>query len=325
MKPLLAGLLLALAACGQGTVLPATEAPVRPVVIAHRGASGDMPEHTLAAYERAIEQGADFIEPDLVMTRDGVLIARHDLYLSTTTDVAERAEFADRRRAQMHDGRERSDWWAEDFTLAEIRTLRARQPFPGRPKDQDGLHPVPSFDDVLDLVVREAGAGRIVGIYPETKAPGHHAAIGLGMAAPLLEALDRAGLASRGIPVFIQSFEPQILDELSDTSGWSLVQLLSGGPDDPPLNRIDHSGVGVNKALLFGPDGTATDFVARARARGLLVHVWTLRDDAVPPLFGSPEAELAALLAQGIDGVFTDFPGNTVSRLTDLQDPPPAY
>lgn len=315
MRRLVPVLALLIAACGQATVLPAPEDPVRPIVIAHRGASGDLPEHTLAAYALAIEQGADFIEPDLVMTKDGVLIARHDLYLSTTTDVADRPEFAERRRVQMHDGRERSDWWAEDFTLAEIRTLRARQPFPGRPKDQDGQHPVPSFDEVLDLVVREAETGRIVGIYPETKAPGHHAAIGLGMAAPLLEALDRAGLASRGLPVFIQSFEPQILDELSDTSGWSLVQLLSGGPDDPPLGRIDHSGVGVNKALLFAPDGTATDFVARAHDRGLLVHAWTLRDDAVPPVFGSPEAELAALLAQGIDGVFTDFPGNTVARL----------
>lgn len=281
-----------------------------PIVIAHRGASGELPEHTIAAYERAIEQGADFIEPDLVMTRDGVLIARHDRYLSTTTDVAERPEFAGRRREGGSDGRTRDDWWAEDFTLEEIKTLRAVQPFPGRPSTFDRRFPIPSLAEVLDLVVAKAAAGMRVGLYPETKAPGHHAAVGLPMGGVLLDALDGAGLQEKGIPVFIQSFEPGILAELAPRTRWPLIQLISGDArtGEPSVDDVDVSGLGVNKALLWGPDGSPTDLVARAHARGLLVHVWTVRDDRVGPGFEAVDDELTALFAQGVDGVFTDFP-----------------
>ncbi len=281
-----------------------------PIVIAHRGASGELPEHTIAAYERAIEQGADFIEPDLVMTRDGVLIARHDRYLSTTTDVAARSEFASRRREGQVGEKTVENWWAEDFTLAEIRTLRAVQPFAGRPDAYDGRFEVPTFDQVLELVAAQAAKGRTVGVYPETKAPAHHAAIGLPMAAPLLDALERAELREKGIPVFIQSFEPGILRSLRPRTSWPLVQLIARLPTPglPALDELDVNGLGINKALLWNEDGSRTDLVERAHARGLVVHVWTLRDDRVAPGFADAREELAAVYAQGVDGVFADFP-----------------
>ena len=155
-----------------------------PVIIAHRGASGERPEHTLAAYSLAIEQGADFIEPDLVMTKDGVLIVRHDRYLSTTTDVSAHPEFADRRVEK--EGRQ--DWWAEDFTLEEIKTLRAVQPREGRAKDYDGQFEIPAFEEVLALRAKASEeTGRIIGVYPETKHPAAPAALGLDPAPELRE------------------------------------------------------------------------------------------------------------------------------------------
>lgn len=179
----------------------------RPLVIAHRGASGVLPEHTLEAYRRALDDGADCIEPDLVMTRDGVLVDRHDTYLSTTTNIASKPEFADRRRKSPDpEFSNRDDWWVADFTLAELKTLRAIQPFRGRSKEFDNLYEVPTFDEVLSLAKsRTTLSGKAVCVYPEAKSPAYHAAIGhADMAEKILAALRAHGLAARGSTVFIQ-------------------------------------------------------------------------------------------------------------------------
>lgn len=178
-----------------------------PIVIAHRGASGYLPEHTLAAYRLAIEQGADFIEPDLVSTRDGVLIARHESNLIQTTDVAHRPEFADRQTTKRIDGRERRGFFAEDFTLAEIKTLRARQPHPYRDQSWNDQFEIPTLSEILTLIQQvEATTGRLVGLYPETKHPTYFDEQGLSLEEPLLDALISHQFTDPQ-RVFIQSFE----------------------------------------------------------------------------------------------------------------------
>ncbi len=313
-----------------------------PLVIAHRGASGYLPEHTLAAYELAICQGADIVEPDLVLTKDGVLVARHDRYLSTTTNVAAVAVFADRKRKDPDpNGRGRVDWWVEDFTLAEIKMLRARQSFPGRSKAQDDVHPVPTFDEVLGLVTRMAAAAkRPIGVYPETKHPSYFASAGLDFEQPLIQALRDFSAG----PVFIQSFEAGILKRLKGKTNAQLVQLVrakrgTNGPDIPLKEIAQYAdGVGPPKKLIVGPDGQVSDFLRLARQLGLFVHPWTFRADApnaaikrvsqanaaptltelglTPGILWSPgdneaslsNAELAIFMALGVDGLFTDFP-----------------
>src|SRR5271170_3984603 len=204
----------------------------RIIVIAHRGASGERPEHTLESYQRAIEQGADYIEPDLVMTRDGVLIARHENEIGGTTNVADHPEFAQRRRTQIIDGETMSGWFTEDFTLDEIKTLRARERLPVlRPLNRafDGLLEVPTFDEIMQLArdanLRRGGKFKI-GVYPETKHPAHFAAIGLAQEAAVLETLARFDYAGPGALVFIQSFDPGNLRQLRGMTRLPLVQLL---------------------------------------------------------------------------------------------------
>ncbi|MBD3647010.1 MAG: PQQ-binding-like beta-propeller repeat protein, partial [Pseudomonadales bacterium] len=287
-----------------------------PIVIAHRGASGYLPEHTLAAYERAIELGADYIEPDLVITKDGVLIARHDHYLGTTTNVADHEEFADRRK--VVGGRE--EWFTEDFTLAEIKTLRARQAFPGRSKEYDDRYEIPTLQEVIDLVKRKsAEVGRDVGLYPETKEPAHFRSLGFDFAALLLATLERNGIASG---VYIQSFEAEILRELNGRTDLPLVQLITpAAQDEPnqpniPLDEIATyaDGIGTFKVLLVNEAGGPSEVVSRARDLGLFVHAWTFRDDAWPKaFFPTARAELAHFLNLGIDGFFTDFPDTGVA------------
>ncbi|MBM3491509.1 MAG: glycerophosphodiester phosphodiesterase [Alphaproteobacteria bacterium] len=229
-----------------------------PLVIAHRGASGYLPEHTLAAYRLAIEMGADFIEPDLVATADGHLVARHEPMLSGTTDVAERPEFADRRRARQVDGREVTDWFAADFTLAEIRTLRAWQALAERDQSQNGLHPVPTLREVIELAKAEsARTGRTVGIYPETKHPSWHVQLGLALEDRLLAALAEAGWTQRSSPVMIQSFEVANLRYLRARIGVRLVQLLAG-------TGVDRQG----NVLLAPPFAQPYDFVLAGDGRG---------------------------------------------------------
>jgi glycerophosphoryl diester phosphodiesterase len=192
--------------------------PHPPIIIAHRGASAERPEHTLAAYARAIEQGADFIEPDLVPTKDHQLVARHENEISGTTDVASRPEFAARKTTKTIDGETITGWFTEDFTLAELKTLRARERLPElRPGNTafDGQQEIPTLAEIIALAKAEsARTGRTIGIYPETKHPSYFRSLGLALEPVLLAELTRAGWTTREAPVFIQSFEVDNLKAL---------------------------------------------------------------------------------------------------------------
>ncbi|MFZ5538865.1 MAG: glycerophosphodiester phosphodiesterase [Pseudomonadota bacterium] len=231
--------------------------PAVPIVIAHRGASGYLPEHTLEAYALAIELGADYIEPDLVATRDGVLIARHEPNLIATTDVATRPEFASRRRKAVVDGVEEEGFFASDFTLAEIRTLRAVQPLAERDQSFNGRFGIPTFAEVLDLVRRKsAEQGRAIGVYPETKHPTYHRDLGLPLEDRVLDELTRAGMNHRGAPVFIQSFEVSNLQYLRTRTRVKLVQLIDG-------DSVANDGT----VTLAPPFDKPYDFAVRGDAR----------------------------------------------------------
>ena len=335
---MMAGRMLRILAILLSTFFQVAPVMAEPLIIAHRGASGERPEHTLAAYERAIDQGADYIEPDLVLTKDGVLVARHENEIGGTTDVADHPEFADRRTTKMIDGQQLSGWFTEDFTLAELRTLRARERLPElRPANKrfDGLYPIPTFAEILQLVrAKEAETGRRIGLYPETKHPSYFAGIGLPHQAALLDLLSRYGYVSEGDPVFIQSFEVGNLKALHAVSRLRLIQLVDaeGGPADMPgtsyadmmslsgLRAIaDYAdGIGPAASLVLAPEG-ATGLVGRAHEAGLQVHVWTLRmeNNFLPAAFQRPEAAdgrgdfaayARAVAGAGVDGLFSDFP-----------------
>jgi glycerophosphoryl diester phosphodiesterase len=197
-----------------------------PIVIGHRGASGYRPEHTLESYALAIEQGADFIEPDLVSTKDGVLIARHEVNITATTDVSTRPEFKDRYTTKTIDGVTESGWFADDFTLAEIKKLRAVERLPFRNQSFNGLYQIPTLQEVIDLAKRRSQeTGRTIGIYPETKHPTYHDSVGLSLEEPLVATLEANGWNNADAPVFIQSFEVGNLKELSQKTQVKLVQL----------------------------------------------------------------------------------------------------
>jgi glycerophosphoryl diester phosphodiesterase len=298
---------------------PASSAAEKPIVIAHRGASGYRPEHTLEAYRLAVEMGADFIEPDLVSTKDGVLIARHENEIGGTTDVADR--FPDRKQTKTIDGQSLAGWFTEDFTLAEIKTLRTRERLPFRSRAYDGQFQIPTFAEVIVLAQQLGTArGRPVGVYPETKHPTYFRSIKLPLEEPLIATLEKHGWNAREAPVFIQSFEQANLRELRKKTRVRLVQLAATPAllSDAALKEIASyaDGLGPEKRLVIpvNPDGslgTPTDVVARAHALGLVVHVWTVR---VEPLFlpagykGNAVAEFEQLRELGVDGVFTDFP-----------------
>ncbi|MEC7399863.1 MAG: glycerophosphodiester phosphodiesterase family protein, partial [Pseudomonadota bacterium] len=225
------------------------------LVIAHRGASGERPEHTLAAYERAIDQGADYIEPDLVATKDLVLVARHENELSGTTDVASREEFADRRRTKEVDGQRVAGWFAEDFTLAELRTLRAKERIPSLRLANarfDGLYPVPTFDEIVALVrAKEAETGRRIGLYPELKHPTFLLQnAGIDMVDLMVAALRKHDFDDADDRVFVQVFEVEPLRRLDRLVETPLVQLVAaeGGPADAPALRY---------ADMIAPSGLA--------------------------------------------------------------------
>jgi glycerophosphoryl diester phosphodiesterase len=199
-----------------------------PLVIGHRGAAGYLPDHTLAGYRLAIRRGADYVEPDLVSTKDGVLIARHEPNITATTDVASHPEFASRRRTGVNvDGALEDGWFASDFTYEEIRTLRAVQPLPERSQRYNGRFRIPSFQQVIDLVKRQSRReGRRIGIYPETKHPTYHKRLGLPLEGRLVSTLRANGLDRRNAPVFIQSFEQSNLKQLNQMTKVPLIQLV---------------------------------------------------------------------------------------------------
>ena len=313
---------------------PVTE----PIVIAHRGASGLRPEHTLAAYDLAIDQGADFIEPDLVPTKDGVLVARHENAIGGTTDVAAHPEFAARRTTKTIDGETLTDWFVEDFTLAELKTLRARERLPQlRPGNAayDGRFEIPTLAEIIALAKRRtAETGRTIGIYPETKHPTYFASIGLGTDLPLVAALRQAGWDRADAPVFIQSFEVANLQHIHRLTQVRLIQLMAGegGPADHAVPSYAAMltpaglravaryayGIGPDKAQLWQGD-TPTTLVADAHAAGIKVHPWTYRaeNSFLPPRFrrgddpaahGDVAGEIRRALRLGIDGFFTDYP-----------------
>ncbi|KQO51199.1 glycerophosphodiester phosphodiesterase [Sphingomonas sp. Leaf257] len=307
-----------------------------PIVIAHRGASGERPEHTLAAYDLAIGEGADVIEPDLVPTKDGHLVARHENEISGTTDVAAHPEFADRKTTKTIDGQAETGWFTEDFTLAELKTLRARERLPQlRSTAYDGQFKIPTLEEIIALAkTRSRETGRTIAIYPETKHPTYFAGIGKGTDAPLIAALDKAGWKMADAPVFIQSFEVNNLKHLKTMTGIRLIQLVSGegGPADNAAPSYAAMmtpegmkqvatyawGIGPDKAMLWNGDAPSS-LVADAHAAGLRVHPWTYRAEnqfvragfrkgADPKAHGDVAGEIRAALGQGIDGFFTDFP-----------------
>ncbi|ALJ11539.1 glycerophosphodiester phosphodiesterase [Sphingopyxis macrogoltabida] len=320
-----------------------------PIVIAHRGASGERPEHTLASYRLAIELGADYIEPDLVLTRDGVLVARHENEISETTDVADHPEFAGRKTTKTIDGHAVTGWFTEDFTLAELKTLRARERLPKlRSTEYDGQYEIPTFEEILTLLA-EANKGRAkpVGVYPETKHPSYFASIGLPHETPLLALLDRYGYCGADAAVFIQSFEVANLKTLRAKSDLPLIQLMDGegGPADDPKQTYAAmaspaglkavaayaDGIGPNKAMVIprgalGTLGEPTSLVRDAHAAGLKVHPWTFRRENYflpladkgginPAGHGDLAAEIETYLATGIDGLFSDNPREAVATV----------
>lgn len=322
----------------------------RPVVIAHRGASAYRPEHTLAAYTLAIEQGADFIEPDLVMTKDGVLVCRHENEISGTTNVSDHPEFADRRKEKTVDGVAATGWWVEDFTLAELKTLRAKERLPQlRPANTafDGQLEIPTFAEVLALAQTHG-----VGVYPELKHPSFLREAGFDPVPAFIAAVREAGGQSTADRLYVQCFEIWPLRQLAQMSSirWSCVQLVSaaGGPwdqrertyadmlSDEGVREIAEyaRGIGPEKSLIIPHSegnraGAPTDLVARAHAANLVVHPWTMRPenyflpselrrgDAGAPDYqrqhGDFAAELRAFYAAGVDGVFSDDPAAAVA------------
>jgi glycerophosphoryl diester phosphodiesterase len=317
-----------------------------PIVIGHRGASGYVPEHTLTSYFIAIQQGADYAEPDLVMTKDGVLVARHENEISGTTDVADHREFAGRRTRKVIDGVELEGWFTEDFTLAELKTLRARERIPDiRPANTrfDGMFEIPTFDEILALIRALNSQRRPVGVYPETKHPTYFDKLGLSMDRPLLQALTRHGYKGPKARVFIQSFEVANLKRLSRKTRLPLVQLIesTGAPYDfiaagdsrtyqdlitpAGLKQIATyaNAIGPSKSLVIPRDannnlGSPTTLVRNAHKAGLAVHPWTFRaeDHFRPANCVDMTSELQAFIATGIDGFFTDHPDLGVRALT---------
>jgi glycerophosphoryl diester phosphodiesterase len=363
-----------IAAVLAATLAPATAAArdqPQPIVIGHRGAAGYLPDHTLPGYALAIKLGADYIEPDLVSTKDGHLVARHEPNITATTDVAQHPEFADRKRTATIDGVTEEGWFVSDFTLKELRTLRAVQPLPERPQRFNGKFRIPTFEEVIALAKRYSKRyHRTIGIYPETKHPTYHKSIGLPLERKLVKALDKAGLNHRRSPVFIQSFETSNLKRLNKMTPVRLVQLIDANDVNPdgsldytaPFDRpydwtasgrpgtfgdlttdagLDEvagyaDGIGPWKPYIISTaavdingdgqvgdengDGLVnegdrkllapSDLVARAHARGLLVHPYTFRNEQKRLAFdyeGNPINEYLRFYEAGVDGLFSDF------------------
>jgi glycerophosphoryl diester phosphodiesterase len=349
----IAGIVLAAAAAVAITAIPAANAVSQspdhsagPTVIGHRGASGYRPEHTLASYELAARMGADYVEPDLVSTKDGVLVARHEPEIGGTTDVAQHKEFADRKTTKMLDGVPVTGWFTTDFTLAELKTLRAVERLPQvrqRNTVYDGRYQIPTFQEVIDLVKRlDKELHRDIGIYPETKHPTFFKNLGLSTDPKLVDALNRNGLNHPGAKVFVQSFEVANLKSLHRQLRVPLIQLTeaTGRPYDFTVAGDKRTyaditsaaglrevatyaqGVGPDKNQIIPRDATdhltkPTSLVKDAHAAHLKVHPYTFRPENVflpadfrssadPNAYGNLFGEIETYLRAGIDGFFTD-------------------
>ena len=313
MMKILLGFAVVLAVLmGENDVVAASE----PIVIAHRGASGYRPEHTLGGYALAIEQGADYIEPDLVLTKDGHSVARHDVYLSSTTDIAEHPEFADRKRTLEGV----SDWFVFDFTLAELKTLRAVQPRPTRGTAYDGQETIPTLGEIVALVLAKKAEGKSVGLYIELKRPDVFETAHTGFETRFLKELEE--IQELEIPLYFQCFDADFTLRIAAKTDIPTVFLLAGIEDEDTgwvKPEVDISnfvgkveGFGINKALLVDKNGASSGFVERIHTGGGLVHIWTVRDDQVPKMFDRVEDELIMLFGTGIDGVFADFPDTAI-------------
>lgn len=329
----LAASALALAAAPAFAATP----PRKPLVIAHRGASGERPEHTILAYRLAIEEGADFIEPDCVATKDGHLVIRHENEIGGTTDVAKRPEFADRKTEKTIDGQKVSGWFTEDFTLAELKTLRARERLPQlRPASAafDGKVPILTLQEAIDLAKAEtARTGRTIGVYPEMKHPTYFRGLGLPLEPRFVEVLKANGLNTLASPVFVQCFEVEPLKTYRQLGGGAR-RIMLVERDSKNVDATTASGVKAIAAFAegIGPEwpmvvpvvddalGPPTELVKNAHANGLAVHPWTVRAENffLPKRLwrgtgvaehGDVDAVYRALFAAGVDGLFSDFPG----------------
>lgn len=279
-----------------------------PLIIAHRGASGLRPEHTLEAYLLAAELGADVIEPDLVFTKDGHLICRHDRYLSGSTNVSALAQFAGRKTVKA--GHVGPDWFAEDFTLAEIKMLKARQAFPGRAAIYDDRFEIPPFADLLSLAKQKRWR-----LYPEAKEPGAAAANGHDFLAALQPFFSAVRSGDIG-PSFLQCFDPAFTAVMPNMRNLARIQLLGGDVlTEAQLAAVAAmaDGIGPHKSALLTPNGQSTGVLERAQTAGLKVHPYTFRTDAVSMPFADAQSEFNAFFALGVDGLFTDFTGDAVS------------
>lgn len=324
-----------------------------PIIIGHRGASGERPEHTAAAYRLAIEQGADYLEPDIVVSKDGILMVRHENEIGATTNVSTKEEFASRYTTKIIDGKEVTGWFTEDFTYNELKTLRARErlrELRADNRDYDNEYEILSFEELLKLIQRlEQRTGRVIGIYPELKHPSYFKSIGLPQQETLLKQLNIFGYRDASDAVFIQSFEVGILEKLSEATDIRLIQLIGpeGSPPDKPnllfadmvspdgLSRIAKyaDGVGVHKSYVIdrnvlGRLSAPTDLIKNAKSRELLVHGWTFRAENyfLPEglkssleldELGDMKTEIKAYRDAGIDGFFTDHPELAVMALTE--------
>ena len=323
-----------------------------PIVIGHRGVPGERLEHTRPSYLLAIQQGCDYIEPDVVATRDGQLVVRHENEISGTTDVASHPQFADRKTVKLVDGVPYAGWFTEDFTLDELKTLRVRERLPQlRPQNIPlaRTEQILTFDEVLDIA-EQGSVGRAVpvGVYVETKHPTYFAGLGLDLDDLLIAVLERRGLNHRGAKIVVQSMETGNLRALRDRTPLTLVQLMDrqGAPYDlvaagdpltywamrkpPELEKIAAyaDGIGPNKSLVIKRDLRArlaktTKLVRHAHALGLVVHIWTMRSENnfLPAdlrtsrdkaAHGDAVGEYLAFFDAGVDGVFSDFTATAV-------------
>ena len=317
--------------------------PAPTLVVGHRGTAGYRPEHTLASYELAARMGADYLEPDLVSTRDHVLVCRHEPEIGGTTDVATRPEFAGRKRTVVLDGVPTTGWFTHDFTLAKLKTLRAVERIPAVRQHNtlyNGLFPVPTFQEILDLRARlSKELGREIGVFPETKHPTYFRNLGLDLETPLVRTLRGNGLDRPGAKVFVQSFEAKNLQTLTTTYRVRVPLVFltsaSGNPFGDPRSYADYltpaglrdlsgyvDGIGPDKSQVIPRNadntlGTPTTLVDDAHAAGIKVMPYTFRAEnqflpldyqvgTDPTAYGRAVDEQITYLRTGLDGLFTD-------------------